>query len=154
MQKQTKSKRGMTLVELSVVLAVIAIASTMVVSFLLMVSARRKAATERLEALTDIELVESVTESWIENNPGCSVASDALTNPTDTTRALVFTNGKLLHNGKAMPLNNVTDVTFSFSAETGANDVLYIVKVEYTVADKADSYIFCVNPYVGEGVTQ
>ena len=58
-------KKGSTLAELCVVLALIATASAMIASFSMLISARTNLSTARLNAMNDLELVESATEGWM-----------------------------------------------------------------------------------------
>jgi len=61
-----KNKRkGMTLAELCIVMAVVAIVSLSVASFVTMASGRGTAAATKLDAMGDLEDVESIVESWI-----------------------------------------------------------------------------------------
>ena len=56
MKMKNKQRRGATVAELMVVIAVLAIAATMVVSFSAMTSGTTKLANAKLEALNDIRL--------------------------------------------------------------------------------------------------
>ena len=66
--KTKNLRRGATLTELMVVIAVIAIVAVMVVSFSAMVSGGREMAQAKLDALQDIRLAESVIENFIEDD--------------------------------------------------------------------------------------
>ena len=153
MRMRKNSKRGMTLVELSVVLAVVAIVATMVVSFVVMVSTRRRSAAERLEALSDIEIVENVTESWIEqNSTGEIYVEESILSANGDASTLAFSDGVFYRNGTAVVLDRVTSVSFaSMNGDNG--EILYVCTVTYTLTGKGEEvYVFCVNPHVGEGV--
>ena len=144
----------MTLVELSVVLAIIAIVSTMVVTFVLMVNTRRRSSEQTLAALTDIELVESVTESFISKHPSCAPNAFAqLEDVGGEVLAFNATNGKLTYGGSAVSLDVVTSVQFQLADTAGRDgDRLYICTVKYNILDTEKTHVFCVNPYVGEAV--
>ena len=60
------NRRGFTLTELTIVLAVLAIILTLVVSFTAMVSKNTQVSTARFEALQDIRVAESIIENFIE----------------------------------------------------------------------------------------
>ena len=152
MNARNKNKRGMTLVELSVVLAIIAIVSTMVVTFVLMVNTRRRSSEQTLAALTDIELVESVTESFISKHPSCALNGNTQLKDGDEVLAFNATDGKLTYGGSAVALDVVTSVQFWLAESEG--DRLYICTVEYKILDTDKTHVFCVNPYVGEAVSQ
>lgn len=59
-------RKGTTLTEMAVILAVLAIISTVVVSFSLAVSRRVRVSSAKLEAMQDVEVIEALTESWID----------------------------------------------------------------------------------------
>lgn len=59
-------RKGTTLTEMVVILAVLAIISTVVVSFSLAVSRRVRVSSAKLEAMQDVEVIEALTESWID----------------------------------------------------------------------------------------
>ena len=61
------AEKGATLIELVVVFAVLAIISTVVISFVMMSNENVKASRDKVDALNDISVVESIVESWVEN---------------------------------------------------------------------------------------
>ena len=60
------AEKGATLIELVVVFAVLAIISTVVISFVMMSNENVKASRDKVDALNDISVVESIVESWVE----------------------------------------------------------------------------------------
>ena len=76
MEKRNTKKRAFTLAELAVVLAVIAIATTMVVSFTALVGNRRAVAQAKLDALNDIKVAEALIENHIEYNGNTGISFD------------------------------------------------------------------------------
>lgn len=58
-------RKGTTLAELCVVLALVAIVSTMVVSFSLLMSQRVTLSTTRLNVMNDLESVDAIAEGWL-----------------------------------------------------------------------------------------
>jgi Tfp pilus assembly protein FimT len=58
-------RKGATLAEMCIVMAVVAIVSLSVTSFATMASGRGTAAATKLDAMGDLEIVEAVVESWI-----------------------------------------------------------------------------------------
>lgn len=133
MEKRNTKKRAFTLAELAVVLAVIAIAATMVVTFTSLVSNRRAEAQSRLDALNDIKVAEALIENYIEKN-GLEVGENG-----KSTKITYSTENGLNVNGKEQKLERVTDISFKVSGNT-----LYYCTVTYEVADKEDTYTFCV----------
>lgn len=57
-------KEGATLAEICIVLAVVSIISLVVVSFVTMTNGRSAASTAKLNAIDDLELVESLVDNW------------------------------------------------------------------------------------------
>lgn len=137
MEKRNTKKRAFTLAELAVVLAVIAIATTMVVSFTALVGNRRSASQQRLDAFNEIKLVEALVENYIENN-GLDVDENG-----KSTKITYSTENGLNVNGKEQKLERVTDISFKDSSKVSGN-TLYYCTVTYEVADKEDTYTFCV----------
>ena len=62
---QRNFRKGITLAEMCIVLAVVAIVSLSVASFATMAGGRGTAAATKLDAMGDLEIVEAIVESWI-----------------------------------------------------------------------------------------
>ena len=62
---QRNYRKGVTLAEMCIVLAVVAIVSLSVASFATMAGGRGTAAATKLDAMGDLEIVEAIVESWI-----------------------------------------------------------------------------------------
>ena len=58
-------KKGMTLAEIVVVLAVVAIVSTIVVSFSLMVNRKAQISRNKVDVVGEITLVEKLVDNWV-----------------------------------------------------------------------------------------
>ncbi len=65
-----KLKIGVSIAEMCIVLAVLAIVGTLVVSFSLMVSARASASTTRLSAADDLKVSQSILDGWVDRMTG------------------------------------------------------------------------------------
>ena len=128
MEKRNTKKRAFTLAELAVVLAVIAIASTMVVSFTALVGNRRAVSQQKLDAYTEIRLVEALVENYIENN-----APEAA---MDTDAVLASINIKTT-------LESVKEIEIS-APEVNSGKMLYYCTLTYEVAKSEETYTFCV----------
>ena len=83
----SNNRRGFTLAELSIVLAVLAIVLTMVVSFTAMTNNSRQLSEARLEALQDIRVAEAIVENFIEGKSSITINSEktALTDNENNT---------------------------------------------------------------------
>ena len=158
-----RNRRGFTLTELVIVLAVLAIVSTMVISFTAMVTNSRQLSSARLDALGDVRVAETVIESFIEKNAGAAVSDDKLS-ITANEKSISFIKGEEELGGNlvinsategedpetSVALERVTNITFD---EYGDNtDKIYYCTIKYKVGNHVFDYTFCVNPYVGESV--
>lgn len=65
MNKNNKRLRGATLTELVVVLGVLAIISTIVISFLIMSNENVRTSSQKVDALNDIAVVENIMDNWL-----------------------------------------------------------------------------------------
>ncbi len=149
-----KGRRGVTLMELCIVIALVAILSTMVVSFSVLTTRRSRAAEERLSAMEEIAEIEVVVEAWF----GAMDERAHLVSVSDEGGALVLDGDELRFedsrltgtvtggSGYSLPVEYVTGVEFSQSGE------VYFCRVMYEVSGEGESITFCVNPRVGEEV--
>lgn len=157
MKNTIKSRKGVTLTELVVVLAVVVIAAGMVVTFSSMMHGAQGISNERYEALQDVRTAEALIEGFIENN-----ADKTPIIPEETTvggNKLYFEDKCVfLANGGAFVMTDREVIFFEhvtridFSIESTSFDTLYYCTITYEVAKTPYTYTFCVNPYVGEGV--
>ena len=165
------NRRGFTLVELTVVMAVLAIVLVLVTSFTAMVSNSRELSAARLEALQDIRVAETIIENFIEGNNGVSIKNSTLKERTSTLEfyegdtliagesKLAFDEGEkaLCLNGEAiLTLKRVESIKFEFanyggSADNIYSDKIYYCRINYTVGGHGYDYTFCV--YAGNGGT-
>lgn len=151
-----RNRRGFTLTELVIVLAVLAIVSTMVISFTAMVTNSRQLSSARLDALGDVRVAETVIESFIEENAGDTLTVRDTSITTANGKSISFKKGEEEPGGSlvtpetSVALERVTNITFD---EYGDNtDMIYYCTIEYKVGNHVFDYTFCVNPYVGESV--
>lgn len=153
MNRRKRNTRGVTLAELCIVMAVIAIVSTMVVSFTVLMQARTRVIAADRDTVSDLGTVESALDRFIRtydsdeytilpeqgslsvskgDNP---VATLKLSTDPDTkeVNAIVITDGA----GKAeitYLLNSVTKMTFELEGgnSSGSATALVTCTVEYT----------------------
>lgn len=151
---RNETKRGMTLVELTVVLAVIAIVSTLVVTFVLMLSEESRLASARLNALEEIELVESLTETWLEDNPdavdGTDIGVIVKSGDVGAEKYLNLKDGTFEYNGastSSITLEQITDLEVVIK---GSEDKLFVCTLTYEAGGVTESYVFCVDPHKGD----
>ena len=178
MRNKLKSRKGATLAELVIVLAVVVIAAGMVVSFSSMMHGAQGISNARHEALQDVRVAEALIESFIENNAGeIKIQEDGAGSKGDVIyigdtyenrksfiylgsdgdgNALIYVIQGEGENSDIKPVISLKSAkSISFVEEKGTNDTLYYCTITYSVADAPHSYTytFCVNPYAGEGGT-
>ena len=149
----SNNRRGFTLAELSIVLAVLAIVLTMVVSFTAMTNNSRQLSEARLEALQDIRVAEALIENFIEGNGTVEYSENTL---TAGENSLVFneTDKTLAVNGETkFTLERVTKITFDYYGDN--TDGIIYCTIYYQVGNNNYEYTFCVLSYaevaIGEG---
>ena len=163
MNKKIEKKKGFTLVELVIVLAVLVVAAGMVVTFSSMMHGAQSVSNARYEAMQDVRVAESLIEGFIENNEGnlktvdngSSIRGNKLClNDDDNTSAFLANGGALVISGnEVIFLESLESIEFEIVTDKIENptDTLYYCTITYDVADTLYTYTFCVNPYVGEG---
>ncbi len=177
MKNKYNKRKGATLAELIIVLAVLVIASTMVVSFSSMMHGAQGISNERFEAMQDVTAAESIIEGFIESNV------------VESTNVYIDENGLLTfakNDAKVnlgfykninyimisyfsgeqikMEFENIDSISFTLVSPgktvvdyddgcivTTTNDILYYCTINYFVDKTNYTYTFCVNPYAGEG---
>lgn len=161
MNKNT-NKKGFTIVELVIVLAVLVIASGMVVTFSSMMHGAQSVSNARYEALQDVRTAESLIEGFIENNAdkglfilddGSKLSYKEGVGEDEKVYSVFFTNAKafVMAGNEVLFLESIDSIEFKIYE--GTTDTLYYCTITYSVADAPHSYTytFCVNPYAGEG---
>ena len=154
------NRRGFTLTELTIVLAVLAIVLTLLVSFTAMVNNSRQISTARLEALQDIRVAESIIENFIEGNKITTTFEkdeEGKTIPVENVlesgeKKLVFnTENKTLavSGGANLTLERVESITFDYNG--GGTEGIFYCTINYNVGNHDYDYTFCVYSYAGNG---
>ena len=161
MNPAVKSRRGMTLAELMVSVAMVAIMIVMAVSFVTLMSGHTRTSNENLSFQQDFASVKAGVESWISAAAEEGLELDKVdseyvlasipTGPTGSTQTLRFQNGALrgtLPGGKTFSIYGATIAGVTFDPRPEAGD--YVLFCTVTRANSQDSYTFCVAPRVGE----
>ena len=149
MNRRKRNTRGVTLAELCIVMAVIAIVSTMVVSFTVLMQARTRVIAADRDTVSDLGTVESALDTFIRrydsdkntlssgenssalllnNTFALKLSTDEETGEVD---AIVITDDK----GNAttsLPLHTVTKLEFEIVKEIENDSALVICTVTYT----------------------
>lgn len=167
MRRGKETIKGVTLAELCVVLAVIAIISTVVISFSLLVSQRVAVSRARLNAMNDVEQMESVVDGWVGH---MDLAGAALSAGEDNTRIkarlgngeeyiLSYTDGALtgeLPGGGAISSRTEQVTAVEFRVLSNGTDSICFGTVTYAIPRvggddlSEQTRTFCVNPHVGD----
>jgi len=152
-----KSRRGMTLAELLVSLALVAVMIVVVVSFVMLLTGHTRANGEHLAFQQDFAAVKACVESWMEKHGGkpllevqpegepdpIGVSLDVGAGESDT---LKFQNGVLSAGGFKLRADTIENITFYLDGSNGE----YLLFCTVTRVDSDEPYTFCVNPRVGE----
>ena len=146
--KKNNMKRGFTLTELVIALAVIAVVTTMVGTYIALVRNNNKASFERLDAINEISLAESIIEGWIEDNPSAIRTENEL---IADGKNLSFADGTLTFGEAEHSFELISSITFAEPDEV-SDKRLFICKISYTVSETPHTYVFCVTPYTGGDV--
>ena len=155
-------KKGVTLAELVVIIAILSIISTMVVSFVVMSGESVSSSKRKVDALNDLSIVESMIESWLntelENLPATE-KTDLDMELEDGTKKLSFNNGVLTikKNGnestyQAELVDSIHIVIREKEIEEGTKIKIAICYITYELFitnknTKEYTYTFCVYPY-------
>lgn len=150
MKGTRRAKKGALLAEACVALAVVAIISTLVLSFTLLVNRRVIVCEAKTAFMEDVVLTKAMIEPWFEKNQD--------KNQEFIDENLVFTDKTLTVEGTSVVLETVTNVTFEvLKNET---DSILFVAMTYQLPYQGDRkdmrlyhFTFCVNPRVGDTVT-
>ena len=161
-------RRGMTLTELTVVLAVVAIVAALVSTYVVMLTQRLRTATATLNAMQDISVVTSITENFID-----AVAKDediTVVTPTASngitfsdsegvvTHALSFSGGTVTATYPNLDTNITfhSDVIDDIRFYTDDGDLFFVTVIYKIPTSKTEfrneTFTFTVNSYIGETV--
>ena len=151
-----KHRKGATLAEICVVLAVIAIVSSIVLSFCLLMHYRTLESTKRLQIINEVEAVESMVEAWCDKviSQGEIIVTDGNNLSTDKRSDISFRDHifSVVTSEKSTTLEceTISSVTFEVLNATDSDDQIIFCTVEciLPIADgesKPRTYVFCVN---------
>ena len=160
------AKKGSSLAEMCVVLAVVSIVTLMVVSFTTMVSARGTVGAAKLKMMEDRQLTKIVLDGWLYQ----ALAADAtVTVDANGNISASLSEGEpytvLLEEDRIVapvpgedplfcPINTLTSLTFiEMSHENG--DAIYFCTAAYELPNPSGgviqrSFTFALNPHIGD----
>lgn len=155
-------RKGITLAEVVVVLAVIAIVSMIVVSFTMMVNRKSLMSNAKADVVGEIRLVEKVVDTWIgkQESSGATfvVDNNELTAIIgESVYRLYIEDNKILGNlpnGESISYDIKKIDNISFEKIEKGTDEIFFCTLDYHFLEGLEedvySYIFCVNEYVGD----
>ncbi len=166
-------RKGATLAEMCIVMAVVAIVSLSVTSFATMASGRGTAAATKLDAMGDLEIVEAIVESWIletTKDPKNIQSIEFGDNKITVTKKDPNTSGSIMFSGHTLnvtfpgvgdavlyQLKSIVGLEFDAVPNSDDSANLYYCTVTYEyrngIVTKEQTYTFCVYPRVGEIVS-
>ena len=168
---QRNYRKGVTLAEMCIVLAVVAIVSLSVASFATMAGGRGTAAATKLDAMGDLEIVEAIVESWILEAAKDPKNEIAVVNNREITVSIdgakkgsIVRSGQTLHisfpgetGAIIYQLKTMKDIAFAAVQNEEKTSTIYYCTVTYQyrngIVTKEQTYTFCVYPRVGEIVS-
>lgn len=160
MDRKNNGRRGMTLVELTIVLAVVAIAAGMVVTFSSLVGGYNQLNKARVEAMQEVAVAEALIESFIEKQEPDAVVKIVADSGILGDKLLFDDKFVCLYSSKAFAMSenqviffeHINKIEFEIESDVDTSDTLYYCTISYRVSDVDFIYTFCVNPYAGETI--
>lgn len=174
MKSIKNTRKGMTLAEIMVGLALVSVMITLVVSFVFMMTERNRVNRANDEILQDVKKIEAVVEGWVESMTGENAALSSVATSGNTEvrylKALIDSedytvrfNGSILTaeypGDKEVTLytEQVESVSFTVldKVKDGYTDYIVFCTVECVNGESGSSfeYKFAVNPRIGESYT-
>lgn len=150
----------MTLAEICIVLAIIAIVSTVVASFCLFANNRAVASSNRLQILNEVSAIEKIVEQFVDANATVTVTIED-GELTAGDKRISFTEGELtaaIRDGEdpiELECETVESVSFELLEKDDKSDLLVFCKVSCKIPlangeQKSETHVFCVNSRLGE----
>lgn len=141
----SKLKKAFTLLELTIVIALVSIVGAAVVSLCVLVSNTAHNNSTRLAFMQEANLVQTLVQNYADENTDSLNQGGNITFPyDDQTKTFKF-------NGKDYTFDTIESI--NLTVKTNGNDFLIICNLKlngsYTI-NNSDVFTFTVNPYVGE----
>lgn len=154
MLKTMRCRKGVTLAEIVVVLALVVIMISMAVSFALLITARTKANAANDAMRRDCEMIRSTAERWMDAVAEMDVSADGAT-VTAGTSSLAFRYGSLVGktpDGKSQTIRTESVTSVAFEVMQSDADRLLFCHVTCKNPETDESFVFtvCVNSRLGE----
>lgn len=163
-------KKGITLTEICVVLAVLSIISVAVVSFAAMATGRSATGSDKLKFMQDIALLEATVDDWFN---AVYTGNKSVKATADGSRSWLEEEGDagvyfrcfsqnltaVFPGGVTRNLQFEAITGVEFAVEGSDSDEIFFCTVTYVYRQGQNkevekTYTFCVNPHVGESVSE
>lgn len=156
-------KKGITLSEICIVLAVLSIVSLAIVSYAAMATGRGISGADKLKVMQDIELLEAMVDDWFDKvyEPGTitvtgnklSIGEQRELFFSGTTMYTKFSNTEI----RSYHFETITSLQFAIENNPDNNDEIFFCTVTYAYrrgqnTPVKETYTFCINPRVGENI--
>lgn len=166
-RRSAEQRKGFTLSEICIALALVAIVSTIVTSFCLVMHRRSVISRARLDIVNELSIVETFVEKWVEemsymgatfqDNDGTLIANIRV-GGTDNYYTATFSNGVLngtVPDGETMTYTTTRIASVAFDFETQNDDTIFFCTVNALLPqangeEKVEEYTFCINSRIGE----
>ncbi len=158
---QKRSKRAFTLIELSVVIAIMSIIAVLSAGFTVAFSNRAKVNNTKLSLMQNLLVLKQSFSTWVDDcyrqNPdGSFTAQDGCLTFGDCS--LSFADGvltsKLGENQTSFNFDKINSISFKLEHNQNKNDYLFLCNVIYSIAIEDDSavksYLITYNSAIGE----
>ena len=151
-----KVRKGSTLAEICVVLAVVSIVSTVVLSFCMMANRRAVASANRLRIMEERKMIETIVETWCDSMAAeeQDISLEFINSQITLDRSGMLT--ATMPEGPDIQFKCDAAKTMMFNVIPSENDVLIVCTVEFNAigADLINppKYVFVVNPRSGESI--
>ena len=155
MTKTMKSRKGVTLAEIMVTLALVAIMITMVVSFTLLITERTRANAQNDAMRRDVEVIRTGAERWLDATAPTTLTADG-GKVTAGESSLVFQYGSLrgtLPGGESFTMRTESTSSVAFEVMANGEDALLFcyITCQDIETDETVTFTVCLNSHVGEG---
>ena len=165
MKTKFNLKKAFTLLELSIVIALVAIVGTVTTSLCLLVSKTANKNSNQLAFMQDISSIQSALETYTSYDVSCNRILENRTNGQTTVNYLLSEDEhynpahfdaqtkELTINYTTITLTTIENISFTVLKEQ--NDFLIICKVTANgnfANDGSNTFVFAINPFVLESV--
>ena len=156
MTKTMRSRKGVTLAEIMVVLALVAIMITMVVSFVMLITERTRANAQNDAMRRDVEIIRAGAERWLDAVASTTLTADGGKVTAGEGVSLVFQYGSLrgtLPGGESVSMRTESVSSVSFEVMANGEDTLLFcyITCQDIETDQTITFTVCLNSHVGEG---